>query len=121
MRPRIPLGVTPLVAFLALLKAQAHVPGAHITPGSIARSIAAAYGEKHPDVVSVNATTTDSTPHERMYVIELAGRFRHRGKPMARFLTFSALADRNYIWGITARDRLHHLVWIDPVPPYPLH
>ena len=67
-------------------------------PAELARQAAAVYGEQHPRIVQVTRTATDNSG-EPMYRILLAGRFVKYGRP-ARYLAFSALANRHYIWAI---------------------
>ncbi|HEX6507168.1 MAG TPA: hypothetical protein VF221_05995, partial [Chloroflexota bacterium] len=68
--------------------------------------------DRKPRVLHVEKSRTESSLHEVMYVIHLAGTF-HRGRVQAHYLYFSALAGRWYVWGIQGYDSHHHLRWID--------
>src|SRR6059058_1832431 len=65
----------------------------------VAHRVARVYGERHPRIVQLQRTTTDSPPPRPMYFMEIAGHF-HRGKRQARFLFLSALVRRWHVWGI---------------------
>jgi hypothetical protein len=53
-----------------------------------------------------------------MYVLELRGSFR-RGRARAAYLSFSALTDRWYVWGVEGYDARHHLQWRDATVKVP--
>jgi hypothetical protein len=83
---------------------------AALTPPALVRAVAGIYGERHPRIVHLERTTTDSTPHQRMYFIGMSGHFTS-GRKHARTIFFSALASRWHVWGLAAYDDSHHLVW----------
>ncbi|HEX8917495.1 MAG TPA: hypothetical protein VF898_03250 [Chloroflexota bacterium] len=89
-----------------------------ISAAALIREVAAVYGEHKPQVVTLQRTITDSTPNQRMYFVELRGHFR-KGKLTARYLLFSALAKRWYVWGVVGENGQHHPVWIVDVLPRP--
>lgn len=89
----------------------------HLTPRTIARRVAAAYGEKKPRILHVQRTESEAT-YAPMYVVRLSGRF-HKGHKRAAYLYFSALVRRWFIWGIVAQDAHHHIVWLDNALPRP--
>jgi hypothetical protein len=82
------------------------------TLAQIALRVGAAYGERYPRVVTATSSTTDNPPHDPMYLMKIAGRF-HKGHLSARYLEFSALADRMYVWGIQAYNTLGKNLWFD--------
>jgi hypothetical protein len=90
--------------------ASAKVPP--MTAAYIIKKVSAHYGVAKPRVLHLEKTLTDSTPHEMMYFVEIAGAF-HRGRTQARYIYFSALAGRWYVWGLRAYDLHHHLRWAD--------
>ena len=79
---------------------------------SIAGQVGAHYGDAHPRIVSADATQTDNPPHDPMYTIILAGHFHH-GRQIARYLSFSALADKTYVWAICGYNRPGTNLWVD--------
>lgn len=111
--------IVALTALCAARQVQAASPHGAIAPATIVRTVARVYGESHPHVIHLERTTTDSTPHQVMYFIGLSGHF-HKGRTQARYLYFSALADRWYVWGLAAYDSGHRLVWTDRVVPHRL-
>jgi len=85
-----------------------------LDPKAIARQVANHYGEASPVIVSVKKTQTENPPNDPMYLIALAGHFR-KGSLVATSLSFSALANRMYVWdirGYNASDPTQN-VWID--------
>lgn len=110
---RLLLGLT--LACLGMIATNAPRASAHrgsMTASFIIKRVSIAYGDRKPRLVHVERTRTESSPHEVMYVIRLAGRF-HRGRIQATYLSFSALAGRWYVWGVQGYDSHHHLRWID--------
>lgn len=98
-----------------LIAGSASAAGKSIPANTVIHRVAAVYGEKQPHVVRLQRTRTDSSPSEPMYFIALSGHF-HKGKKKAVYLSFSALADRSYVWGVLGQDSHHHEVWLDPTP-----
>ena len=97
------------------VQAQSPSPSFSINASSLIQQVAAGYGERHPHVLTVEKTFTDPPPHEPMYFVHLAGRFR-RGRTDADELYFSALADRRFIWGIAGyrgKGVHRHGAWMD--------
>jgi hypothetical protein len=117
MRHRILVAMALAWLGVTLLASPASARSKPMTATYIIRTVSAAYGDRTPHVVGVQKTRTE-TSGALMYVIRLSGTF-HRGRHRARYLTFSALAARWYVWGVQGYDRRHHLVWIDPTLPRP--
>ncbi len=106
-----------IFACLGTISTVAPVASAHrgsMTTSFIIGKVSAAYGESKPRLVHVEKTWTDSSPHEVMYFIQLAGSF-HRRRVGAHYLYFSALAGRWYVWGVQGYDGHHHLRWTDAI------
>jgi len=105
-----------LAAFVGtiLSSGSALAAGTVIPTGTVIHRVAAAYGENHPHVVHLQRTRTDSSPNEPMYFVVLSGHF-HKGSKRAVYLSFSALADRSYIWGVLGQDAHHRQVWLDSI------
>lgn len=83
-----------------------------LSPDDIARQVGTHYGEAHAQITNVMSTSEDPPPHDPMYIMTLTGRFQ-KGALEAHTLSFSALASRMYVWGITARDQAGNKVWFD--------
>jgi hypothetical protein len=83
-----------------------------LSPDDIARQVGTYYGEAHAHITNVMTTQEDPPPHDPMYIMSLTGHF-HKGALVAHTLSFSALASRMYVWGITARDQAGNEVWFD--------
>lgn len=94
----------------------------HLSPNEIAKQVGTQYGDPQAQVAKVTSMVTDNPPHDPMYLMSLTGHF-HKGAVEAVRLSFSALADRMYVWGITARDQAGNEVWFDrelgPTSPSP--
>lgn len=120
--PRVPLLVAlalPLAALIVGVGVDVGVTHAFtprlLRPDSIVRQVATAYGDAHPRIVRVVSDVTDPPPHHAMYTITVTGYFRS-GHQRARYLVISALADKAFVFGINAYERLGqtHPVWFDP-------
>ncbi|SRR5579883_44205 len=89
------------------------------TPDAVARQVGAHYGDPHPRIIALFSTTTDNPPHDPMYGMTLRGRFRH-GRLRARFVRFSALADKTYVWGLVGYNDARAMLWweaeLGPLP-----
>lgn len=83
-----------------------------LTPDSIAKQVAAHYGESHVQIVSAKSDKSDSPPHEPIYLMAITGHFI-KGSLVASTLDFSALADKMYVWNIYAYDENHQEIWHD--------
>ena len=81
------------------------------TPDQIAQRIGAAYGDAHARVTAARPDQTEGPPFHPMYFMTVSGHFR-RGRLHASSLTFSAVADHLYAWGIRASDG-RTVVWED--------
>jgi hypothetical protein len=78
-----------------------HFAAPLISAQDVASSVGSVYGDSNPQIVRQLATTTDGATHEPMYTLILRGHFRE-GAKTAKFLEFSALASRQYAWGLWA-------------------
>lgn len=88
-------------------------PRLHLkTADDIARQVGKHYGDTHPRIVSLVPTQTDNPPHDPMYYITLAGHF-HEGYRVAHYVSFSALADKAYVWGVMGYNHLGSTLWFD--------
>jgi hypothetical protein len=83
-----------------------------LRPEEIAMQVGDTYGEPHAQVAKVMSTVADAPPHDPMYLMTLTGRF-HKGALEAQTLSFSALANKMYIWDIHAYDQAGMEVWFD--------
>jgi hypothetical protein len=95
--------------------AESQTPDFSVPARSLIQHIGARYHDTHPVVLEIQRNHTDPPPHDPMYFIHLAGRFR-RGKAQADELYIVALADRYYISGITGytgTGKHRHIVWTD--------
>ena len=87
--------------------------GSHtLSTDDIAKQVANHYGEPHPKVLQVKSTETDNPPHDSMYLITLSGHF-HKGTIKAQYLSFSALADKMYVWNIFGYNQSDQSLWQD--------
>jgi hypothetical protein len=88
-------------------------PRLHVkTAEDIARQVGRHYGDMHPRIVYVESTQTDPPPHDPMYIMTLAGHF-HEGRRVARYVSFSALADKTYVWGVMGYNQPGSTLWSD--------
>ena len=83
----------------------------HLSPNEIAKQVGAQYGDPQAHVAMAKPDVTDGL-QQPMYHMALTGRF-HKGALEATRLNFSALADRMYVWAITAHDDAGNEVWFD--------
>jgi hypothetical protein len=113
---RIPLVATLIVLLWAGAATTGQAASSTLSPAAVAKQVARVYGERHPHVVQLQRTSTDSPPQQPMYFMELSGHFR-KGRRQARLLYFSALARRWHVWGVVAYDAQHHIVWTDALLP----
>jgi len=101
---------------VAVVMATAVARGTYQPPRKTAQSIAARvgghYGDAHPRLVHVDSMQTDNPPHDPMYVITVAGHFRH-GQQIAHYIGFSALANKTYVWAIFGYNRPGAILWSD--------
>lgn len=81
-----------------------------VSPNQIAKQVGAHYGDAQAQVAGVRSTESDQ--QDPMYLMTLTGRF-HKGSLVAVRLGFSALADRMYVWHISAFDQAGNLMWFD--------
>jgi hypothetical protein len=89
------------------------MPRLHVkTADDIARQVGRHYGDTHPRIVYVESTQTDPPPHDPMYIMTLAGHF-HEGRRVARYVRFSALADKAYLWGVVGYNHSGSTLWSD--------
>lgn len=88
----------------------------HLTTKQIIARVGATYGDRKPRVVHVERTNTEGAPPQVMYLVQIAGTF-HRGRVSARYLSFSALASRWYVWDVVGYDSHHHRRWSDATLP----
>jgi hypothetical protein len=82
------------------------------TVTTMSAKVAAKYGETSPTITKVTATHTDGARAVPMNLVALDGHF-HKGSLVATHLSFSMLADGNYVWAILATDDQHKQVWLD--------
>jgi len=83
-----------------------------LSPRSIAAEVGAHYGDPHAAVVVARPDQTEADD-EPMYLMTISGHMRKDGVLASR-LTFSALANRFYVWDICAFDSLGRQVWSEP-------
>ena len=96
-----------------------------IRPDTIAQQVGAHYGDPHAKVSGdVRNDVTDNPPHDPMYIMTIVGNFHKNGK-IAHSISFSARADKMYVWNIHAYDQQGKEVWWDvdfthdsPVPEH---
>ncbi len=90
------------------------------SPTDVAYEVGAHYGDVHPRIVAVESTSTDNIPHDPMYFMTIEGRF-HKGRQIVRYVSFSALADRTYVWGVQGYNKAGSPDWseneLEPLPP----
>jgi hypothetical protein len=101
-----------VLLFSSILTACATSTAHRLSPEEIARQVGIYYGEAHAQVAHVMADVTDNPPHDPMYHMTLTGHF-HKGTLEADTLGFSALANRMYVWAISAQDQAGNEVWFD--------
>lgn len=93
-----------------------------LSSDEIAGQVSAHYGEAHVHIIRAMSTVADPPPHDPMYLMSLTGHF-HKGALEAHTLSFSALANRMYVWDISAHDQAGNEVWFDrelgSAPPSP--
>lgn len=92
----------------------------HLSPNTIAKQVGTQYGDPQAQITMTTSDVTDGL-QQPMYHMALTGNF-HKGALEATRLNFSALADRMYVWAITAHDQADNEVWFDrdlstPSPP----
>jgi hypothetical protein len=87
-------------------------PAQRLSPPSIAAQVGAHYGDPHAVVVVARSDQTEAD-HEPMYLMTISGHLRKDGVLASR-LTFSALANRLYVWNIRAFDGAGRQVWSEP-------
>jgi hypothetical protein len=86
--------------------------GHRLSPDEIAKQVSTHYGEAHAQIAKVISTVADPPPHDAMYLMTLTGHFQ-KGTLEADTLSFSALANRMYVWAISAQDQAGNEVWFD--------
>jgi hypothetical protein len=93
-----------------------------LSSDEIAQQVGTHYSETHPKITKVVSTVADPPPHDPMYLMTLTGHFQ-KGALEAETLSFSALANRMYVWNISAYDQAGNEVWFDrelgPAAPSP--
>src|SRR5947209_8733661 len=72
---------------------------------TVADRVGAVYGDAHPRIVRVISDVTDGPTNEPMFLLTIRGHF-HKGGRTARYLAFSALANRPYAWGLWVGNTL---------------
>jgi hypothetical protein len=70
----------------------------------IAKQVSIHYGDLHPDIVSVKSDSSDGSAPQPMYLMTLRGHF-HKNTLTAHYLSFSALAEKMYVWNIYGYDQ----------------
>jgi hypothetical protein len=70
----------------------------------IAKQVRLHYGELHPDMVSVKSDSSDGSAPQPMYLMTLRGHFQ-KNTLTAHYLSFSALAEKMYVWNIYGYDQ----------------
>lgn len=105
--------VMALLSSSVLTACETNTPTSHLlSPGEIARQVSTHYSEAHAQITKVTSTLTDSPPHDPMYLMTLTGHF-HKGALEAYTLSFSALANKMYVWAILAYDQAGMQIWLD--------
>lgn len=85
-----------------------------LRPETIAKQVGTYYGDPHAQISgSVTSTVSDSS-QEPMYIMAITGIF-HKNGMTAYTIGFSALADRMYVWSVSALDKQGNEVWVDHV------
>ena len=83
-----------------------------LSANTIAQQVGTHYQDAHPHISEIKSTQAEGPSHDPMYVMLITGHFQ-KGQLVATSISFSALANRMYIWFIYAYDKWGREVWFD--------